>query len=155
MDDKEKIISWNVLEYQYKEKHGDWYVAFTIAIVSASAASFLLGNILFGIFIIIAAFTLMMHSVKKPEIIHVEINNNGVIVSRNLYSYNDLKSFWVEDDTDNPKIILQLDKLLTPFVVIPLGEMPSFEVQDFLSEHLEEIEHREPITHKMMDYLGF
>jgi len=150
-----QTITWSAPEYEHKDRGADWYIALGVIAISASVASFLLGNMLFGIFILIGMFTLAMYGMKKPDIIDVEINRRGISANNKVYPFRTLDSFWIEEYAKEPKIIVQSEKLLMPYIIIPLGNTDSEEIRDFLIEYLEEEEHAEPLSHKLMDYLGF
>jgi len=150
-----EIITWSAPEYEQKEKSADWYVAFGIIAISTSVASFFLGNMLFAILILIGAFTLAMYSMREPGVMDMALSSRGVIVNNKIYQYNSLESFWVEEYGKEPKIIIQSEKALMPYIIIPLGDADPDDVRDFLFEYLEEEEHVEPLSHKLMDYLGF
>ena len=42
-----------------------------------------------------------------------------------------------------------------PYIIIPLGDADPETVRNFLLEYLNEEEHSEPLSHKLMEYLGF
>jgi hypothetical protein len=149
------IIKWEAFEYKHTHKQIDWYIALGIIATAASAATFMLGNILFGIFIILGAFTLAMYSKRKPGMMHMEIGTRGILFNNRVYPYNSLKSFWVKDSEEEPKIIIQSNKMFMPYIIIPLGNTDPEKVREFLFEYIEEEEHCEPLSHKLMEYLGF
>lgn len=153
--DNEKTIKWTTDEYNYKEKRKDWYVAFAVATISASATSFLLGNILFGIFILISAFTLAMHSAKKPIKIDVEINDAGILINSDFYQYESLKSFWIETNNKYPTLTIQSGSMFAPYISVPIGDTDIADIRSFLSTYVEEVIYIEPISQKIMEYLGF
>ena len=149
------MINWEASEYTYKKKTVDWYVALGIIAISISTASFILGNTLFAVLVIIGTGTLVMYSARKPSSIHVELNSRGVLIDDLIHPYNTLESFWVEEYGKEPKIIIQSKKMFMPYIMIPIGNADPKEIREFLYEHLDEEEHVEPLTHKLMDYLGF
>jgi len=148
-------ITWETPEYKHKKRGLDWYFALSIIAVFSSATSFLLNNALFGIFILLGVFTLMIYGIRKPRVINIELSNRGVSVNDTLYLYNTLKSFWVEENNEEPKILIQSEKVLMPYIIIPLGDTDPDIVREFLLNYLEEEEHREPLLQKLMEYLGF
>ncbi len=150
-----EIITWSVPEYKHKKRSIDWYVALGIIGVTSSVASFILENILFGILILIGIFTLAIYGVREPKIMEVELNKRGVFENNKIYPFNTLKSFWVEEYSEEPKIIIQSEKPLMPYIIIPIGNMDPDKIRDFLNKHLDEEEHYEPLSHKLMEYLGF
>ncbi|VAW13457.1 hypothetical protein MNBD_BACTEROID05-318 [hydrothermal vent metagenome] len=148
-------IAWSVQEYEHKEKSTGWYIALGIIAISITIASFLLGNTLFSVLILVGTFTLAMYSMKKPEIMEIELRKQGILISGRIYQYNTLESFWVEEYDKEPKIIIQSEKTLMPYIIIPLGDADPDKVREFLFEYIEEEEHHEPWSYKLMEYLGF
>jgi len=52
------LIEWDAHEYEHRERSPDWFWAVGIISVSVAVAAVIFGNIIFGILVIIAAFTL-------------------------------------------------------------------------------------------------
>ncbi len=152
---QDRKITWDTLEYEQKDKGADWYFALGIIAVSASVASFLLGNILFSILILIGALTLAMYGARKPATLNIEIDDRGILISNTLYPFNTLKSFWIEENTTPPKIIIQSEKTFMPYLILSLEDTDTDNVRIFLLEHLKEEELTEPLSQKVMEYLGF
>jgi hypothetical protein len=151
------IIRWQAHEYEYVEKDSNWYWAVGIITVAGAVVAFIAGNILFGILILLAGFTLSMHAARKPELMNFEINPKGVMSDSTLYPYTTLESFWVDDMSDvNPKIILKSEKLFMPHIIIPYpADTDPEELRDYLGYYIAEEEMYEPFSHKLMEYLGF
>lgn len=151
----ENLISWETHEYEYREKHPNWYVAFAIIIISLSVTAYLLDNFLFGILIILSGVSLFMYAKKESELLKCSLDKRGLRINNKLYPYQTLESFWVTPDDENPKLIIQSEKILAPYIILPLKDLPSEDVRDFLLAFLEEEEHFEPISHRIMEHLGF
>ena len=151
------IIQWQSHEYEYVEKDADWYWAVGIITVAGAVVSFIVGNILFGIVIILGGFSLALHAAKKPDIQNFEINQRGIMIDNTLYPYVALESFWVDDLTSpHPKIILRSVKALMPYIIIPYPpEEDPEEIRTYLGYYLPQEEMYEPISHKLAEYLGF
>ena len=148
-------LSWETPEYVHKERGSDWYWALAIITVSAAVASFLLGNILFAIFIVIGTFTIALYSVRDPQTIRVSVTDAGIIVHKTLYPFDSLKSFWVSKETEPPHISLESQKRFAPYITIPIRRVDAETVRDILGNFLEEREHRESLAHTFAEYLGF
>ncbi len=154
MEHSHETINWQTPEYHYKEKGADWYWALGVITISIATASFMLNNILFAIFIAIGGFTLALYGRRRPSVIQVEIQHRGIAVDKTLYPFSSLASFWVDDQRD-PKLVLISKKVLSPYIVIPLGDMDPELIRDVLLEVVQEEAHTEPPTQKIMEYLGF
>ncbi len=148
-------IRWEAREYYHREKGADWFWAVGIISVSAAATAVILGNVLLGVLIILAAFSLLIYAAKKPSVMEVEINEAGVRVGKIFYPYENLESFWVEETHAYPKILLRSKKLFVGHIVIATEEESPEEIRNFLREHLPEQEQSEPLIQMTMEYLGF
>jgi hypothetical protein len=152
----ENNISWQALEYKHKEKTNDWYWAVIIIAISIAITAFILGNGLFGILIIIGTATLIMFSTRGPEVINIKIDQRGLVVGKDLYPFATLEEFWVDiTDDHNHKILLKSKKTLMPLITIPLEEHHHLDVRELLLHYLPEKEMHEPLSHKIMERLGF
>lgn len=148
-------IQWRTYEYNHKEKSSDWFWAVGIMAFSLAAAAIIFNNVIFGIFIILSAFTLCLFAARKPSIINIEINAKGVLVDKRVYLYNALDKFYVSQDNHGDVIILKSKKSVLPYVIVPVDEIDPEEIKDFLSKYLDEEEMAIPLTDTIMEYLGF
>lgn len=148
-------IIWTTNAYEQTNKAADWYWAVSIITISLAAAAFILQNVLFGVLIVISGILLMVYSVKKPETLECELNQTGLRVNEKLYPYPTLKSFWISHESAPEKLILQSKKAVMPYIIIPLNNVDPVEVREVLLDVLPEEEHHEPLSEKVMNYLGF
>lgn len=151
-----KIIAWQTLEYQHRERGGDWFWVTGIVAVSLAVTAILFKNFLFGILIIIAAFALMLQAARKPRLLRFVINQTGVVAGQAAHPFSSLESFWI--DETNPTdvhLLIKSKSLAAMLIVIPLGNTKPQMVKDFLTQHLTEEELHEPLAQKIMEALGF
>ena len=57
----EALISWNAPAHFYVEKRQDWYWAVGIVTLAITAVCIIFGQIITGIFVIVAAVALVLH----------------------------------------------------------------------------------------------
>lgn len=157
MQDENKIF-WQNYEFEYKEKTNDWFWGMGIVVVCLSIIAIIYDNPLFAIFMLIAGFTIFMKAKKVPRLIDFELSDKGIKIDGTLYSYGNLKSFWIEDNKrEAPKMILKTEKFITPIIVIPLDTdlVDHEEIRNFLLKYLTEEKLIEPFSHKITEFLGF
>ena len=154
-EEQDNSIKWRALEYVYKEKRPDWFFAVGIIALALVIASIIWGNILFSIFIILSVITLFMYAVKKPRSIQCEINKDGIFIDKTHYLYEALDSFWVDKAGGQAKLIIKPKKIFLSYIMISIGDKNPKEIHDYLKKHLKEEEQLEPLSHKIMEYLGF
>lgn len=74
------LISWNAPAHFYVEKKQDWYWVVGIITLTLATLCIIFGQIISGIFVIVAAVALVLHSSKPPKHIYCEINDRGIIM---------------------------------------------------------------------------
>ncbi len=150
MNDK---IKWQAFEYEYRTKSTDWFWIVWILAIGIAITAYLFNNLLFGIFVLISAFSLSLYASRKPDLLNFILSDKGIYIGDKLISFTSLQSFWIEDDN---KIIFQANKKTTPYIIIPLDESVDIEyLRKLLLEQLEEVEHDEPLSQKILEKLGF
>lgn len=152
MDDE---IRWHAPEFIKYEKGPDWYWAVGVISITLSVAAILFGNILFAIVILVGTFALALQASRDPEIREFVVDKRGVQTDETLYPYSSLASFWVENNPHEQKIILMSEKTWMPYIVVPIAEVDPEKIRNFMIEYIPEEEHQEPLSQKIMEYLGF
>lgn len=149
-------MEWDAHEYEHKERNPDWFWAVGIISVSVAVTSIIFGNIIFGILVLIAAFTLSMFASRPPQHLHVLVDENGVTRDKVRYPFSTLKSFWIDTEHPHKKIIMQSEKMFMPLIVVPLGDNVDVEeLHENLSLFLKEEPHSLPFIEMLLERLGF
>lgn len=148
-------ISWHAHEKIHTEKTPDWYWIVGIVTISIVVICIILNNIIFGILIFMSSFTLSLIASKKPRLVEIHADNEGISVGNIFYPYVNLDSFWVETRDAHHRVILKSKKLFMPYISILLEDMNPGQVRAYLGTHLHEEEHIEPLFEKILIYLGF
>lgn len=157
MEQKDQaLLSWKTLEYPYQEKDSGWFIALFIIAISGLVGAFLYGEFLFAVVIALGSFTLALYAVKKPGTVEIVITEKKVWVNDTPYPYKTLASFSIDEDATPDKLILERHILWNPLIIAPIPkEIPSDEVRALLKKKLPEKYFREPLSHRVMEYLGF
>ena len=149
-------ISWQGYEYEHHEKSGDWIWALGIIAISSAVTAIIFKNLLFALLILVGAFTIALFSAKRPHLVHFEISRRGITIDDTLYPFTTLESFWIDEDEHGHQTpIVKSQRVLVPYIFIPLKEIEGDEIHDMLSEYLAEEELHEPISHKILEFFGF
>lgn len=149
-------MEWEAHEYEHKERGSDWFWAVGIIAVALAVTAVILGNIIFGILILIAAFALTLFINRVPHGVHVVVDERGITREKVHYPYATLKSFWIDIEHSHPKILLRSEKIFMPLIIIPLDkEVDMEELRGILSNFLDEEHHSLPFVEKVLEYLGF
>lgn len=151
----EALITWNAPEHLYTEKRPDWYWSVGIITLALAAVAFIFGNVVTGIFVIVAAVALVLHASRPARVITYQINDRGILANDILYPFLTLESFCVPHDEFPAKLIIKSRKLFMPFIVIYIDEVDPEQVREVMLTYIAETMHREPILKHLLERLGF
>lgn len=148
-------LQWEAYEHEHIERGSDWYWALGIIAACAAVTSILFSNFLFALLIVVAALTIGLIASRPPELHEFEINDKGVRIGKNMHPYVSIISFWVDDELEEPLLLVDTTKFMTPNLVIPVGDMDPEIIRERLRAHTEEVPMKEPIAHKILEFFGF
>lgn len=151
-----KLIDWSIQEYTQRKKSTDWYWGVGIVAIAGVVLSAVFGNFLLAVLILISGVLLIAFSGKNPEIIYVDISEQGIGVQNKLYPYHNIKNFWILDRGDAPaKLILNIERMVNPILSLPIHpDVPLEGLREILLTFITELEMDEPIGDKISDILG-
>ena len=148
-------LRWSAYEHDHIERGSDWYWALGVVALSIAITAIILHDLLFGILVILAAITLGLLARTPPELAHFEISERGIRVNGTLHRWDHIISFWVEDEHDDrPLLLVDTTKIMSPNLIIPIEEIDPSLVRAFLHEYAEEKHMKEPLAHKILEFLG-
>jgi hypothetical protein len=148
-------IEWDGHEYEHKQRSEDWFWAVGVIAISLAIAAIIFSDIIFGILILLSAFSLCLFINRPPETVHVILNEQGITRGKVQYPFSTLHSFWIDEQHPHQKILLRSQKLLMPLITIPLGNADAERVQKTLVRFIPEEFHTTPVAEKLLEYLGF
>ncbi|HAO64797.1 TPA: hypothetical protein DCQ44_02320 [Candidatus Taylorbacteria bacterium] len=151
-------ISWRAFEFAHRPKTSDWFWAVGIVTVGAVVAAIFFNNIVLAILIIVAALALLLHANKSPRLLEYHLTMRGLIIDKKLYPISTIESFWIDEyENGVAKMILKSTKKIMLYIIVPLvPEVTPDEVRHFFFQHrIKEVEHHEPTSQQIMEYLGF
>ncbi|OGG72851.1 hypothetical protein A3A38_02700 [Candidatus Kaiserbacteria bacterium RIFCSPLOWO2_01_FULL_53_17] len=148
-------LAWSAYEHEHIERGSDWFWALGIIAVSAALTSILFSNVLFAILILIAATTIGLIARHPPELHEFEIGEKGIRAGKTLHPYDSIISFWIEEEAEEPLLLVDTTTFMSPNLIIPLGEMDPATIREFLGARVEEVPMKEPLAHKILELFGF
>ncbi len=153
----ETIYSWEAFEYKDRALKTDWFWALGIIALAGSIASFIYGNFLFGVFIILASIAVVFFGTVKPKLVRYEITEGGIIYENNFYPFETLHAFWMNelDETDK-KVLIKSERMFVPILTLPYDTDEQAEnIYEILADIVPEEPLQEPWGHLIMERLGF
>ncbi len=152
---KDTAIEWRALERREHAHAPDWYWAVGIITLSIAATAALLHNILFAVLIVVSAIALFLRTLQKPREVAYSLTSRGFRSGTEFTPWSALESFWIDEHVHEPKLIIKPVALISPLLIIPLDGVDKENLRVMLSEKLPETELHEPLSKKIMEFLGF
>ena len=147
-------ITWQAYDRVPQKHSPDWYWAVGIIALSSMVTALLLNNILFAILVVLSTIVLFLYTLKKPELVTYELTNRGLWINKDFSPFTTFESFFVTED-ESAKLIIKSKGLIIPLSIIPIETLDSQTVREFLQDYLPEVELQEPLSKRIMEFLGF
>lgn len=156
MPERNVALRWSAYEHEHIERGADWYLALGVVTASIAITSILFHDTLFALLIVVAAATIALMSRTPPEIATFELSDRGIRINGELHRYAQILSFWVEDEHEGHRPLLLIDtvKFLSPNLIIPIEHIDPHLVRAYLKERVAEKHMKEPLAHKILEFLG-
>lgn len=148
-------LRWSGYEHTHIERSSDWFWALGIVAISIATVSILFHNYLFAVLVVIAAVTIAILAIHPPDMVEFEISERGLRVADRLHRFDEIISFWVEENPDGtPVLLIDTVKFMHPNIIIPLESIDMHSVRAYLKERVEEVPLKEPAAHKILEFFG-
>ena len=141
-------ISWQTTEFEYVKKSSDWFWSLWIIFGAMIVVSIIYQNVLLAILFFFITFVLSLQATRKPKIIKIEINSSGVIIGNKKYIFENLESYWIDENNKPRKILFKLKKSYMPYPSVSLDGVETERVDNFLDNFLAKEELTEPLLYK-------
>lgn len=149
-------ITWDAYEHNHGERGSDWFWMLGIGALAVTVASILLGNVLFGVLVLVAAFVVALVAARPVRIVSYAVTTRGLRIDDLLYPYSSLESFALtEEHPEGPQLLIKSSRLFMPLLVIPVPEEYVDEIEDVVAARLPEAHLEEPFFHQVLDFFGF
>lgn len=140
-------INWRIEEPDFMPKTTEWFWALGIFAFALIVFSILLKNYLLIVIVALAMFIIYGSKNKKPELINLRLDNNGLYIEDKFYPYDGFESFWIFADMTgkNREFVLRYKKHLMPLLIIPFHNDDESGIRNVLNEYLPENEEKESL----------
>ena len=151
-------MEWESYSRELIERSEDWFWGLIIIAFFAGVIALIFGNLLLTVIIALGTFSLYCHERRPANTrVLVKIDKRGVQLNKELFTYEKIRSFWVEEQKENkpPTLILHCQRMFVPNLHIPIiGPSPE-DVRETLLKFGEEEKHQETFTENIFETFGF
>lgn len=151
-------MNWKAPEFTFFEKSSVWYTASIVVALLLILFAFLRGNVLFGIFAIVAEILILYWARQEPNLVECGFDESGLVVGEKFYSLNDLSAFsFVADHPDDPyfELVFEPIKLSAHYIKVLVPAEIVDELFDYIVQYLEEFQYEESLGEHFAKKLRF
>lgn len=147
---------WDFPEFTPYERGLVWYVIYAVAVFGILVYSWFSQNLLFAIFIILAAFIVWFIQQRQPRMLNIKITELGIVIENLFYTFAECKYYWiVAESSDDAMIFLEFTAPTIPRLGVPFIDIDPDRLDRYLGERIEKHPSREgmPISETISRFL--
>jgi len=140
IDKGDEIISWQVPEYEKHERNKSWYIFAGIIGLLFLVYAIYTKNFLFAVIIIVVALIIILHDSREPDLIKTSITDEGIIVGRKFYDYDEIKNFSIvyKPKKKVKNLYFEFKNVIRQRLSIPLDDINPLSIRETLLKYLPE-----------------
>lgn len=133
-------FKWLVDEYHKHLRSRNWYILAIFVAFIMMLFSFFTSNFLFAVIIIIAALIFIIHDGRSPEKVTIQLTDEGVVIGRKFYDYDELKNFAVvyKPRQELKNLYFEFKNVFKQRLSIPLENKDPLPIREYLLKYLPE-----------------
>lgn len=151
-------IAWEAPEFLYREKSVSWYWITIIAATILIGIAAWQGNLLFGLFVVVAELLVIAWGHKEPTTMHFRLAGEGVSVNGNAFiPYAELESFSAEEWEGETwaRLALSSRRRMKPPLKILVPQELMKDVKTALQRAVAEVPHEPSLLDTIEELVGF
>jgi len=152
---RDAILHWRAPEYEIYEKDHKWYLYIGLFLSAVVGYALYKDSPVMAITFVLIGVVGYIFINKKPKIVDFGVTNDGIIAGRNIYDFDNIKSFWIFYEPEGVRVIsLHMKNQIIPFIHIPVHDEDPTEIRNVLMEFLPEVKQTPSIVDSFERFLG-
>lgn len=134
------LLRWRAPEYEKYEKGERWYLYVALVLLAIIAYAVYTDSPIMAITFVLIGVVGYIFLNREPQTIDFAVTQDGIIAGREMYDFDNIKSFWIFYEPHDIKVIsLHTKSTLMPFVHIPIHDEDPVEIRRVLLEYIPEV----------------
>ncbi len=136
------FLHWQAPEFETFPRDKKWYIYLAFLLIAIIAYAIYTNGIIMAITFILIGVVGYIYINKEPRTLDFRITYNGIIVGREIYLFDNIKSFWIFYEPNKIRVIsLHLESYLTPYIHIPIDDQDPVKIREILLNYVSEEKH--------------
>jgi hypothetical protein len=136
------LLHYQAPEFEIYKRNRRWYFYITLVFLAIIAYAIYTNSLVMAITFILIGAVGYIHIHKEPRILDFMIVEEGIMAGREIYSFENIESFWVFYGPEAKTVSLHLKSRLLPYISIPLGDQDPVKIREILLGYISEKKHK-------------
>jgi hypothetical protein len=133
------LLHWQGPEYEHYPKENRWYLIAALILSLIIIYALITNSPIMAITFILIGIVGYIQLEKFPRVLDFKVTIDGLMAGKELYEFDNIKSFWIFYEPPHTKILsLHTNALLTPFIHIPVHQIDPVKLREILIEFIPE-----------------
>ncbi|MEI6587777.1 MAG: hypothetical protein WCO05_02380 [Candidatus Moraniibacteriota bacterium] len=152
---KDSHLSWSAPEFDMVEQNKKRLSYAALVLLAIIVYATFTNNPIMAIVFVLIGIVAYMYLNKEPRILNFQIVPEGILAGKEIYEFENIRSFWIFYNPEYKKVIsLHIKSYLTPFVHIPINKEDPVEIRRILLEYIPEIKQEHNAVEILERFLG-
>jgi hypothetical protein len=148
---KGTLLSWRAPEFEVSSRDHKWYIYVTTVLLVIIAYAIFTNGLIMAITFILIGMVGYIYIHKEPRVLDFALTEDGVVAGREIYVFDNLKSFWIfYEENDLQVISFHTSSYLLPYIHVPIHDQDPAAIREILLDYLSEEKH-EPGIMEVLD----
>ena len=141
------VVSWRGPEFEHYPHDRQWYLGALLIVCLIIVYAIFTDSIIMAIVFVLIAFTGYLFLSRPQKVIDFAITYDGVVAGNDLYSFDDIRSFWIFYEPPHTRIIsLHMKDHFRPYLHIPLHQVDPVIIHEKLTDFIPEIKQEQNLV---------
>ncbi|MFA4818023.1 MAG: hypothetical protein WC608_04870 [Parcubacteria group bacterium] len=133
------LLRWRAPEYEKYERGRKWYLYVALVLLAIIGYAVYTDSPIMAITFVLIGVVGYIFLNREPRTIDFAVTQDGIIAGREMYDFDNIKSFWIFYEPHDIKVVsLHTKSMLMPFVHIPIHDEDPVEIRRVLLEYIPE-----------------
>ena len=133
-------FEWQAHEFKPYEKSIVWYIGLCVIVSLLALYQFFVADYFGAITMVILGALIIFFAKRKPEIVQLSLDDEGVGIGELRFPYRHFKHFWIVTTKDHRTLNLEASTYLSQTVILELEDQDPEKIRKFLVKHVPESE---------------
>jgi hypothetical protein len=134
------MLGWRAPEFEVYEKDTRWLAYIYLVLIAIVGYAIYSNSLIMAIVFILIGVIIYIHFHKESRVIDFSITADGVIAGKEIFEFENIRSFWIFYDPPREKYIsFHTRGHLVPFIHVAIDDQDPVEIRSILIKYIPEI----------------